>query len=261
MASLIKLNKVVGYLYSSPKPSSTAIIWCKGGPSLGDNGKSEIWPLLKRKNITLFIPDYIGFCRSDGKFDFKGCVETITESEEFLEGKLTAIDTLTGEQIKVKINKIILVGSSLGGAIVPFYEKYRSSSIKDIVLIKAVTDWKKQGKTRFKEEDTFQTSKFIERGWKNIYRGFIDSEWPEIFQGKLIEYNPIDNTEFLENKNVYIYHGDKDKVVNWRQSNKLYRKLKEKYPQINVYFKLMKGYDHSSDIGIAALKNILRKVS
>src|SRR5688500_10509205 len=108
---LIKIKQVVGYLYLPDRPNGTAVIWCKGGPSLGDNGNSDLWPFLKRKNITLFIPDYIGYCRSDGKFDFKSCIETITESEKFLNGDIEALDTLTGEKLKSKIKKMILVGS------------------------------------------------------------------------------------------------------------------------------------------------------
>ena len=129
-------------------------------------------------------------------------------------------------------------------------------------MIKPITDWKTQGRTKYKEEITEETDKLIKLGWEKIYRGYSQSQWPEIFQGKLSEYNPINNIELLKDKNVFIYHGDKDKTINWRKSLRYYQTFKKTFPQANVSWKLINGLDHSSKMNIEGIRlflNALRK--
>lgn len=259
---LIKIDKIVGYLYVPKGKSQSAIIYLKGGPSLGDDGNSNVWQIVRKNKQILFIPDYIGYCHSFGKFSFENCVKTIYEAEKFLRGATSGTDTKTGQSIKLNCSNISLVGSSWGGAIAPFLEKYQKTKIKNIALIKPITNWKTLGKTKFKEENPVVTDQVIKEGWENIYRGYSQSQWPEIFQGKLSEYNPIDNVNLLKNKNVYIYHGKKDQIVNWRKSLKYYQTFKKIFPQANVNLKLIKGADHSSQTNIDSMKmflNILKK--
>jgi len=259
---LIKIKKVEGMLYL-PKGSfeiEKAVIHAKGGPSLGDEGNSSLWGIAKKYQWALFVPDYIGYCRSDGNFTFKNCVYTLYEAEDFLRGKIEGIAVETGEKIKLKCKEILLIGSSWGGAIVPFLEKYKKSQIKAIGLIKPVLDWKSQGKTRFSEEDVFQTNRSIIRGWLNIYRGYKNSEWPKIFQNGLSEYNPLDNLSLLREKVVFLCHGGKDKVVNWRKSCLFYRAFKKEYPKGKIFWKLFKNQDHSSKMTAVGLNFILKKL-
>ncbi|MCL5784388.1 MAG: prolyl oligopeptidase family serine peptidase [Patescibacteria group bacterium] len=256
----VKIHQVIGILYLPSFPTNSAIIYAKGGPSFADTGDSPLWPTAKKYNYALFIPDYIGYCRSYGNFNFKNCLQTIYESEDFLRGKLVATQVDTQKKIKLKFQNIVLVGSSWGGAIVPFLEKYKHSQIKHICLLKSVLDWNTQGKTEFPEEDVLQTDILIENGWENIYRGYKDSEWPEIFAGHLSEYNPLDHPELLKGKYVYICHGDKDQSINWRKSYQFYQKLQQDKSRNGVFWKLFKNEGHNDQINIKGLDFSLRKI-
>jgi hypothetical protein len=260
---LVKIKKVEGMLYL-PRGSfkiKKAVIHAKGGPSLGDEGNSPLWEVAKKHQWALFVPDYIGYCRSAGTFSFRNCVYTLYEAEDFLRGCKKGIIVETGKTIQLKCEEILLIGSSWGGAIVPFLEKYKHSKIKVVGLIKPVLDWKSQGRTNFPEEDVIKTNRSIVRGWLNIYRGYKKSEWPAIFKKGLREYNPLDNLHLLKEKIIFLCHGEKDEVVNWRKSYSFYQALKRKYPKIKIFWKLFKNQDHSSKMTAVGLGYILKKLS
>lgn len=255
---LIRFGKVIGCFYQTGN-STAVVLYAKGGPSFGDDGHSPIWSVCKRFGVALLVPDYIGYCRSEGTFSFRNCVKTLTESEKFLKGKISALNLGKNNKFKVNFDKIILIGSSWGGAIVPFFEKYQKSSIEHIGMISPVTDWKTQGKVNKCEEDVVKTAQLISSGYKNIYRGFKNSDWPQIFAGQKSEYNPIDNTHLLNGKKVYILHGNKDKVVYWKKSQQYYQVLKKTNKNGEVHFRLLPNATHASSSRVAGTTFILKE--
>ncbi len=256
---LIKIKQVAGFLYQNEKKADTVVIYAKGGPGLGDKGQNEGWPVARRFGYDLLIPDYIGFCRSDGEFSFRSCIETFYECEDFANGKLQATDAETGITFSVKYKNIILIGSSWGGSMVPFLEKYRKSGINTIGMIKPVTDWTSQGRTKDPEEDTVMTNKQVDLVWTHLYRGYHNSEWPEIFTNKhLPEFNPVDQTAMLAGKQVLVVHGTEDDVVNYKKTVKYYGELKKH--KVSSKLKLYKG-DHSSAITVKGFRFILNEYS
>lgn len=243
---IIKLNKVVSSLYIPENPK-LAIIVAQGGPGLGDKLNSEFWTVCKKHGAILMVPDYIGFCRSDGKFNFKNCITTLYECEDFLKGKLKATDGFNGQKISSpNISKIVLVGSSWGGAIAPFIDKYKKTGISDLVQISPVTDWNTLGDGIHPEETRNQVDTAIETVMSNLYRGYKTSEWKEIFSNKKVrpEYNPIENLKLLKNKNVYVFHGNKDKSVHWSRSKIYVDKLKKSRLAKSVSWKLLLNSKH-----------------
>lgn len=257
---LVKLDEVVGYLYIPKKTTHKAIIYADGGPMLGNTGEFPIWDLCKKYGYILFIPDYKGYCHSYGKFNFKGCVDTLIESEKFLKGNLSATDLEKNSTLNFKCKDLILIGASWGGAIVPFLEKYQKSSIKYIGLLKPVTDWKSQGRTKYKEENVDQTNQWIINGWANIYRSYKNSEWPKIFKGQLSEFNPLDNIHLLKDKIVFLCHGKKDHVVNWHKSERYHQKFKTTNPETKIYLKYFKNFDHGEKLDMKGTEYILRTI-
>ncbi len=256
----VRLDKVLGMLYLPSGKLSYGIIHAKGGPSFGDSGESFLWPIAKKYNAALFVPDYIGYCRSYGVFNFRNCVETLYEVDDFLRGKRFGINNQTGKAIKINCPQVVLMGSSWGGAIVPFIEKYKKTAIEHIVLVKPVTDWPTQGKTKDPEEKTEQTDEFLKRGWKNVYRGYSESEWPQILKGKLKEFNPKDNLNLLKGKHVYIAHGLHDEAINWKKSQKYYQLLKNSGMAQSVSWKLFND-GHSSQMNARGLNYALQKIT
>lgn len=257
---LIRIKNVVGTLYLPKNPTKQAIIYCKGGPSFGDQGDSPLWPIARKNKLALFIPDYIGYCRSYGKFSFRNCIKTIEESESFLSGKTKALIPETNKILRLSCKEIFLVGSSWGGSMVPFLEKYRKSKIKHIVMIKPVTDWTSQGRVKYKEEKTADTSQFIEIGLENIYRGYRDSEWPDIFSGNSEEFNPIKQLSLLTNKQVYLYHGKKDISVNWRKSERYYKEFRMVLPKSKIVMKIFDNLGHGPDMTKKAFSDAIRQI-
>jgi len=205
------------------------------------------------------IPDCIGHCRSDGRFTFKNCIRTIYECEDFFNGKISGYDFKENKKMKIKTEKIILIGSSWGGSMVPFVDKYRKSSISHLGLIKAVTDWKTQGKTDYPEESINDIEWQLNGPYKNIYRGFTDSQWPQIFAGDT-EFNPIDNINLLNKKWVYVIHGSKDKSVHWSKSKVFYKKLVEVDTNVEAKWKLLRNGTHSMKTNILGFEEILSQL-
>lgn len=255
-----KAGELFGTLYNPPKNNSgTVIIHLKGGPSFGDTGKSPLWKPCLKSNVSLFVPDYIGYCRSDGQFNFKNTLKTIEQSEQFLTGHLIGTLTDSNKPIKPKFSNIILVGSSWGGSIAPFYFKYyKNTKIKSLGLFRAVLDWKTQGKTRYKEENTSNITNLINNYWLNIYRGFDKSEWPDILHGKKPEYNPTDNVTYLKDIDIYITHGDVDKSIHWSKSREYFNKLIKN--KIKAKFKLLKGVGHDDKSNAKSMEYLLKQI-
>ena len=257
--SLIKIKKVVGVYYRNQQKTNRVVLYAKGGPSLGDDGNSVAWPIAKKYKFDLFVPDFIGHCRSDGEFNFKTNIETLHEAEAFLSGNLHATNTEKFQSIIANYKEIVLVGSSWGGSMIPFIDKYSPSQIKTLGMIKPVTDWPSQGRTKDKEEDVENTHRMINLAWSQVYRGYNQSEWPSIFSNQdAVEFNPINQVALLKGKRVLLVHGTEDDVVNYQKTLRYFKKLQK--IGINVSLKLYKT-DHGSKATKRGLNYILREVS
>ena len=257
---LIKLNKVIGFFYSSEVDESVAVINLAGAPGFGDSGNSKTAQVCNSFGVSYLSPDYIGMCRSGGEFNFKSSVETIYECVDFLTGKFLGTDIKTGKKLaKQKFNEIILLGSSFGGSIAPFVEKFKKTEIKKIILVAPVTDWITQN-NEGTEEPINEFLNVMSIGMKNVWRGFSNSEWPEIIKGNIKEMNPIDNTNLLADKEVFILHGNKDKSISWKDSEKFFEKIKNEGLVKNVFFEKLKNFGHSGSAVSEGVKRALRKI-
>ena len=164
-SGLVNTNEVFGYLYLPTGSIKAVVILAKGGPSFSDDGKNKVWPVCKKNNVALFVPDYLGSGRSaGGNFSMKNCLETLQLSEEALVGKQNWLDTYSGNKFQVKFTNIILVGSSWGGSIAPFYFNYNPQTvIEKLGLFSPVTEWNSQDRYLVEEETdgVFGTVNFI----------------------------------------------------------------------------------------------------
>lgn len=256
---LVKTGKLVGYIYLPSGNVSAVIIFAKGGPSFGDNGDSKVWPSCSKKSVALFVPDYLGSGRSGGsQFSMESCLETIKLSEtSLLKGRW--LDTHIGTEFNLSFKQIYLVGSSWGGAIAPLYFSFNPKTVIDTLgLFYPVTEWDSKVKYQVKEEpdDVFLNS--IKLGWSNYYQRFGHSDWIKIIQGKLPEYNPMNTVGQLSGKNVFITHGNKDKVVYWKRSYKYYQKLKDL--GMNCNWLLLANCTHGGSAPAKAMECFLKWV-
>lgn len=246
--NMVHTQQVVGMHYQQDatlENKAKVIIYLKGGPSFGDDGNSGLWPVAQKYNFDLFIPDYIGYCRSDGNFSFESCVETIYQAYDYL---------------RAQYAQIILVGSSWGGAIAPFHELKRKLNIDTVILVKPVTDWVAQQNTSLKRGSMQRHDEEMRYAWLNMYRGYEKSEWAQIFgcnpDFDVAPYNPVDNTSLLKGRKVFVCHGKKDDVVDWRQSKRYVAKLLSNGVDVTALYD--PNGSHSSEYTASALDASLK---
>lgn len=263
-AIFTRTGSIVGYLYLPKTPTNTVIIYCEGGPMLAPSGNSPIfWKACSAYNVALFVPDYLGSCRSDGdNFSIESCLKTIFLSERFLLGKQNAINIPQMTNYKIKFQQIILMGGSWGGSIAPFYHrKFPNTRIKHIALIAPLVDWKTQCKTDAKESSMEQFLFEIKHGYNNIYRNIHKSNWLKIVRGLSTKWNPQDNIKHLKNLWITVAHGDKDISINYKKSVKYIEALKNNDPTNNqIHFHKLKGITHFEPIEVHGTTAILNQL-
>src|SRR3990167_7002200 len=117
-----KYKDVVGAAYHN-KGNEAGVIFCAGGPFMGDNGMNPLFSeISKEHGISIIVPDYLGSGRS-GKdiFDIKNSVETIAQCEEFLVGNKSFRNCWENTDEKLNLNEIFIVGHSWGGTMASLY--------------------------------------------------------------------------------------------------------------------------------------------
>lgn len=255
----VKFGNIVGYLYTPASQPKTGLIMLGGAPGMGDDGKSLAAKIAAQEGICVIRPDYIGMSRSDGKFSFRSAVDTIYKCMDLFSGRITALNIVENKSLpKIEVKNIILSGGSFGGCVAPFVDLYRKTPINDVLLIMPVSDWRTMNPPHYKGDETAdEFENIMSIGLKNIWRGYSSSEWPQVVKGKLKKYNPIDNTQLLKNKRVYIYHGTKDKSVNWHDSFNYYLKLKKESLVESVMFEKLINHGHSSSASAAAMRRFI----
>lgn len=259
---LVKIKKVIGVFYPAKKVTPFALVGLAGAPGFGDTGNSQTAKIANKLGVSVFKPDYIGMSRSDGKFNFKNCLETIKESTEFLQGQIIGYDIDNGRSMNpLGFKRIILLGSSFGGSVASFVGKLGKTAIQDVILVAPVSDWKTQNPPFYKgDENAEQFIRIMSLGFKNVWRGFTDSLWPKIIRGKLKNFNPIDNTQLLAGKRVFLFHGAKDKTISWKDTFVFFQKLQKENLVKKVSFQKLLNSEHSPLTTALGVKIALKKI-
>lgn len=247
MYYLIKFNDVVCSLYLPHKRTLTVIIEAVGAPCWGDSGKHMGWKACNAAGVALLVPDYLGSGRSGEEiFSMKNCLETIKRTELFAIGNTLGTDVTTGERVACAFSKVILVGTSVGGAVIPFYhEYYPSSGVKGLGFLYPTTTWDLHVGQQYKEESDAEYLSLLNRGWSAYYRGFKKSDWQNIIKAKNDRWNPMKNMVGPSGMLIFVCHGNKDVLVSWRRSYAYYERLKEKDPTNRyIYWELLQNAAH-----------------
>ena len=85
-AQLLKIGEIVGMFYSQGAPTDTMIIYGIGAPIPPDSGLLPAAPALMQDPVDLFVPEYIGYGRSDGVFTAMNCSKTCLDLFEAVQG-------------------------------------------------------------------------------------------------------------------------------------------------------------------------------
>jgi esterase/lipase len=256
---IIKIGKITGVYYTCGKKTDTILVWAIGGPTVPDNGDLSVAPIILEQGIDVFVPDYLGFGRSDGIFTPENCIKTLLFVYKSFDEGTYGISYYDDSKINLKYKKIIFVGKSLGGAYVPLLPKF-NSKITNIAVFCGAVDQSEQGKIDGEEtnEDFVRT---IEKGgYKYLYRGFVENKklwWKHL---KDIDgLSPMDNIKYLKNAKVFIGHGKKDECIHYSKAENYYNKIIGKYPNRMSQFKLklyLSG-DHGKSTTLKAIRDFL----
>lgn len=186
----------------SEKPK--VVILCSGMPAVPK--KDELLYLLAKKGFWVFYPRYRGSWESKGKFLKKSPhLDILDVIDELPRGFK---DSRTGKTIKLKPDKLFLIGSSFGGPAAILASK--DKRVKKAICMSPVIDWQRQEGT---EEPLGWLGEFVKEYFGRAYE-FDLKDWKKLKKGNF--YNPIAQAGELDGKKIFIIHAKDDKVVSYK---------------------------------------------
>lgn len=253
----LKIGKIAGVHYTGVRKSNVIVVYGIGAPTVPDNGNLPEAEVVLEKGVDIFVPDYIGFGRSDGKFTPENCINTFILLHDAFKKGCWGLNHYDGSKVKLKYDRVIFVGRSLGGAYVPLLPKY-NKEIKELGIFYPAADQSEQGKVAGEEsnEDFMKGMKLD--GYHHLYRGVLSKTWIEHLEDR-DGLSPMDNIADLKNVKMFIAHGKKDKCINFTKSVNYFREIIKTFPDKKTQFKLKlypKG-DHGAATSKPAMRDFL----
>jgi esterase/lipase len=235
-ATLIRVGNIAGMLYRQANKNKSLVIYGLGAPVVPDNGNLPDAPAIMKYEIDLFVPDYIGYGRSDGKLTPKSCINTFLNLYKYFSQGCIGQNHYEQSKIKLKYNRIIFIGRSFGGTYVPLLPKY-NPDIKELCLIFPAVDNKSCGSIPGEEtnEDFLRSMK--KDGYHHLYRGILSEAWKKHLNNE-DGLSPMDNIEYLDQAKLFIGHGKQDKCIHYSKSVLFYEKLIKTFPDNQNQYKL-----------------------
>ncbi len=220
---LLKVGEIAGIHYKSPFPTDAVVVYGIGAPIPPDNGHLPDVPIILAHNIDIFVPDYIGYGRSDGIFTPENCIKTFTNLQKSFSEGCSGFSGYEDKQVPLQYKRIIYIERNFGGTYVPVLPRF-NEDIKELAIFCPVVDSKSCGSIPGEEtnESFFRSMK--EDGYYHLYRGILDERWTHNLENE-DDLSPMDNIRHLKNARLFIGHGQKDQVVHYSKSVEYYRRL------------------------------------
>jgi acetyl esterase/lipase len=245
-----KFKDVVGSVYHN-EGNKTGVIFCAGGPFMGDNGMNPLFSeIAKELGISIIVPDYLGSGRSGKEiFDIKNSVETIAQCEEFLFDRKSFKNCWENRDETLSFEEIILVGHSWGGTMCSLYFKFfPQSKIQKAVFLAGALDYDEFVTQEYGGETDEEFWQQIQNGWTYYYRNILNSDWKDLVLGTSKENNPLHNTTYLKGRKIFLIHGSKDNIISSDRSKIFYEKYVKQNGEENISFKV-EPLDHHTILG------------
>ncbi|HLE49414.1 MAG TPA: prolyl oligopeptidase family serine peptidase [Patescibacteria group bacterium] len=233
---LLRINGIAGMHYRTNISPRALLIYGIGAPILPDNGNLPDAPNILERGVDVFVPDYIGYGRSDGNFTPQNCINTFVELYENFKQGCTGRNYYEGVSTKLKYERIIFIGRSFGGTYVPLLPRF-NSEIKELALFYPVVDSKHCGVVAGEETNERFLGSMKEDGYHYLYRGILDLMWKAHLENE-DDLSPMDNMEYLKEAKLFIAHGMKDACVDYSHSVEYFNQLLERYPDKKDQIKL-----------------------
>jgi hypothetical protein len=254
---LIKIGKIAGVFYTAGKNRQAIVVYGIGAPIPPDNGNLPDAPVILKHNVDLFVPDYIGYGRSDGIFTPMNCIKTFLNLYEAFKEGCVGVDYYENKKYKMKYQRIIFIGRSLGGTYVPLLPRF-NKEIKELGIFCPVVDSQSCGLVKGEESNADFLRSMKDGGYHHLYRGILDPKWKDHLENK-DDLSPVDNVGYLKEARLFIAHGKQDKCVHYSKSKAYYQKIMKVFPEEKDQFilKLYPTGDHGPKTTNLASKDFL----
>lgn len=243
----LRIGQISGMLYTVPgRKTKCIVVYGIGAPLPPDEGKLSDAAVILDYDTDLYVPDYIGYGRSEGKFTPMNCIRTFLDLYDALTKGCTAVCNYASLKQKLQYDEVHFMGRSFGGTYVTLLPRF-NKQITNICSIFPVVDWANLGKSNGHPEETVEGfyKAMIGDGYQYLYRGILDPVWKKHFAGE-DDLNPINNVAYLKNARVFIGHGKKDTNIYYGNSAKYYNGIIEMFAGRRDQFMLkLYPYDHS----------------
>lgn len=235
-SELIRIGGIAGMLYASSKPRKTLVIYGLGAPVLPDSGNLPDAPAIMNFDVDLFVPDYIGYGRSDGIFSPVNSIKTFLNLYKAIIKGGYGINHYENQKIELNYKRIIFIGRSFGGTYLPLLPKY-NPKIKELGIIYPAVDNKSSGSMPPEESNEDFMRAMRQDGYRHLYRGILSKVWEKHLENK-DGLSPMDNIQFLKDVKLFIGHGKKDECINYKKSVTYFDKILQTFPDRKQQYKL-----------------------
>jgi len=257
VCKFIRIGSISGIYYSAGS-TNTVVVYGIGAPMVPDSGNLPDAPILLKHGVDIFVPDYIGYARSDGIFTPKNCIETFLRLFKVFREGCVGKNYYENTIIKLKYQKVIFIGRSLGGTYVPLLPRF-NPQIQELAIFCPVVNSKSCGSMKGEEtnEDFLRSMKGD--GYHYLYRGILNKQWKKHLANK-DDLSPMDNIAFLKDAMLFIAHGKKDACVHYSKSIAYYKKILQMFPNKKgeVVLRLYPKGDHGSSTTNQATNDFMR---
>lgn len=234
---LFRIKSITGMFYKGVNPDTKRlIIFGIGAPLPPDDGDLPEASDILRFDTDLFVPDYIGYGRSDGLFTPMNCINTFLDLFSSFSKGCVAQNYYQNLRIFRQYKEIHFIGSSFGGMYVLLLPRF-NPTIKNIAVVYPILDYVECGHIPGEEKVKNFLLAMEKDGYKHLYRGIMKPIWKKHL-GNQDGLRPIENIKFLQRAKVFIAHGKKDKNINFSHSVKFFKKLTAVFPDRKNQFKL-----------------------
>lgn len=254
---LIRINSISGILYWRKKNSRNLVVYGLGAPILPDSGNLPDAPVIMDYDTDLFVPDYLGYGRSDGFCTPRNCIKTFLDLYDWFKNGCTGFNYYENYQLRLRYPRVVFIGRSFGGSYVPLLPRF-NKEIKELCLVYPAVDNESCGSILGEESNEDFMRAMKKDGYRYFYRGIMSPVWKKHLKNE-DGLSPMDNINYLKNARLFIGHGKNDQCIHYSKSVIYYQKILAHFPERKNQFvlKLYSGSGHEPKTSNRAARDFL----
>ncbi len=239
--------------YPCSHPVKQVVVYGIGAPLPPDNGTLPGADIINQAGFDLFVPDYLGYGRSDGVFTPKNCIKTFLDLYKYFTNGCVGKNALLNDKRRFKYQRVVFVGRSFGGTYIPLLPRF-NPLIKELILIFPVVDSGSCGSVPGEETNKRFLESMKEDGYSHLYRGILKSQWKRHLEN-LDDLSPMSNIGYLSRAKMFIGHGKQDRCVSFTKSLRYGRLISRKLPKGQFEWKFYQRGGHDTATAQKAVRD------